>query len=306
MSSAHTSLGDLNQLAMLAILLEERSVTRAAKRLGMTQSALSHRLRQLRERFDDPLLVPAGRSLVPTERARTLQPPLAAALEALEEAVRAPGPFDPATSERHFVVVGTDFGEFTALPAMVGRLRSTAPGVTLQMRPPSPNIPQLLAEGDADLAIGPPLPDRPGLVQRALPEDPFVLVVRRGHPAFRRNAKRLEAYLAADHLLVVPRGAPGSPLDRLLASRGLKRRVALTVGHFTAAPFLVAQSDLVWTAQASLARRAARYVDLSIHPHPVDLPPFRGAMTWHERSHRDPGHRWLRDLVIAGARYPAS
>jgi len=298
MSADHALPEDLNLLAMLAVLLEEQSVTRAAQRLGISQSAMSHRLRQMREHLGDPLLVPHGRQLIPTERARDLQPRLSEALRSLEAAVQPPPTFDPATSQRHFVAVTTDFGEFTSLPHLLRRLRVEAPGVTLRFRPPSPNIPDLLARGEADLAIGPPLPERPGLVQRVFSEDPFVLVVRAGHPDFKRRAS-LKAYLAARHLLVMPRGAPGSPLDRLLADRGLKREVAVTIGHFVSAPFLVAQSDLVWTAQESLAREATRYVDLAILKHPLDLPAFRAVMTWHERHHRDPGHRWARELVLS-------
>lgn len=298
MRRGHAWSDDLNLLAMLAVLLEEESVTRAASRLGITQSAMSHRLRQMREHLDDPLLVPHGRRLIPTERARELRPRLTAALRALEAAVQPPVAFEPATSRRHFVVVGTDFGEFTALPHLLRRLDDEAPGVTLRFRPPTPDIPDLLARGEADLAIGPPLSARPGLVQRLLPEDPFVLVVRAGHPRFKRRASS-KAYLAARHLLVMPRGAPGSALDRLLAERGLKREVAVTTGHFVSAPFLVAQSDLVWTAQESLAREATRYVDLQIMKHPIELPAFRAVMTWHERSHLDAGHRWLRELALS-------
>ncbi|MEM1030400.1 MAG: LysR family transcriptional regulator [Myxococcota bacterium] len=296
---------DLNLLAMLSVLLEEQSVTGAARRLGLSQSAVSHRLRQMREELGDPLLVPAGRGLVLTERARSLQPQLAKAVRALEAAVAPPEPFDPSTSRRAFVVIGTDFGEFTAMPEIVQRLRVEAPGVELHHRPVTGDIPERLARGDADLTIGIPLRETPGLVQRWLDPDPFVLVVRADHPTFPEQPT-LEDYLEARHLLVVPRGAPGSPLDELLAARGLKRRVGIRLGHFTTAPFLVARSDLVWTAQTSLAYAAAKFVDLRIMPHPLALPPFRGAMTWHERSQHDTGHRWLRELAFESTKFSPS
>lgn len=288
---------DPNLLVAFDVLLEQRSVTRAAEQLGITQSAMSHRLRRLREHFDDPLVVPGRDGLVPTELARAVAVPLHRALVDLRNAVEAPRTFDPKRSQREFVVAGSDYGEFVSMPYVLDRLGEQAPSVTVRSEGYGPTLLKQLEEGAVDLAIGPALPGVAGFRRRSLLTEGFVVAVRKGHPLVRRRPT-LKRYLQLAHLLVAPRGNPGGVVDDWLAERQLKRRVVLRVRHFAPAGFIVARSDLVWTAPEFLAAQAAEYVDLQLFEPPFEVPAVESFLTWHERFQNDPAHRWARELIV--------
>lgn len=290
---------DTNLLVTLGVLLEERSVTRAAERLGVTQSAASHRLRHLRELFEDELLVSGASGLVLSDRAESLQAPLAEALRQLASVLSTKPTFDPATSRRRFVLAASDYGEFAIIPHMLPELQARAPHVDLVIEPPAPGLAARLERSEVDAAIGPPL-EGAGIRQRALEPEGFVIALREGHPAL-ENKITTARYLRLNHLLVAPRGRRGGIVDDLLASRAQQRRVALRIGHFSTAPFIVAQTDLAWTAPERFVREASRYTDLATRPLPFDVPPFRAILSWHERSENDPGQRWFRaQLCLSG------
>lgn len=288
---------DLNAIYALTLLLEERSVSRAAAAFGITQSAMSHRLRQLRAHFDDPLLVASGRRLVLTEFAASLCPALHDSFAQLAEVILPRPSFDAATSERTFVISTSDYGEFVVLPRALARIRSAAPRVHIRFVPPRADDLARLESGVIDVTVGPPLGPAAGFVQRQLPPEPFVVVVRSGHPKIRRKPL-MSTYLAADHLAVSPRGTPGTIVDTILEEQGKTRNVAVTVGHFTTAPFIIAESDLVWTAPKPMSMAASRYVDLAAFAPPFEIAPFLPCLAWHERQRLDPGHSWFRSLII--------
>lgn len=287
---------DLNLLATLDVLLVEGSVTAAARRLGITQPAVSHKLRRLREVLGDPLFVAGPRGLVPTERAVALARPLRLALEQLGAALGEPRPFDPATAQQAFTLSGADLFEFAGLPRLLAVLAAEAPGVTLAVQPRQPDLFERMERGEVHFGFGPGFSERAGLRQLKLEDEPFVVMARAGHPLLRRPLT-LERYLDADHLLIAPNGRPGGFVDDALARLGRTRRVALRVAHFAPAPFLVAQSDLLLTAPRSLGRAAAEHVALSKRPLPLDVPPAPSRLAWHERFDRDPGHAWLRAAI---------
>ncbi|MEZ4376388.1 MAG: LysR family transcriptional regulator [Polyangiaceae bacterium] len=287
---------DLNLLKTLDTLLRERSVTRAARALGLSQSALSHRLRNLREMFDDPLFVSGSAGLVATERAAALEGPLRDALASIAAVVQQAAPWSPQDSTRRFVVLSSDYGEFTLIPKLLREVQQQAPRVELVIEPPRPDPGSALEDGSVDLLIGPPVQEKAGLRVKKLGEHAFVVAHRTGHPLAEKRLT-LSTYAGASHLLVAPRGSKHGPVDDALAARGMTRHVALTTRHFAPAGFIVAQSDLLWTAPAALAEVAATYVELRLRSVPLELEPFPFFMAWHERSHADPAHVWLRQLL---------
>lgn len=287
---------DLNLLLALEILLEEGSVTGAARRLGVTQPAVSHKLRRLREALDDELFVPGPRGLVPTERARSLAAPLRAALEQLAATLADEDPFDPRTAQHNFIMTGADLFEFAGLPYLLDLMASDAPGVTLTVVPRNNETLDRMERGEVHYAFGVSFPSRAGLRQVKLFDEPLVVIGRRNHPAF-RGGLTLAKYLAADHVLVAPGGRPGGIVDDALATLGHARRVVIRVAHFTPAPSLVARSNLLLTAPESLGREAAKSLAVSRRPVPLDLPRVPSLMAWHERFERDPAHRWFREAT---------
>lgn len=300
---------DLNLLLLLDALLHEPHLTRAAAVVGLSQSAASHALARLRAHLVDPLFVRDRARLVPTPRAESLRAPLRHALDALAAALSPPAPFDPATSRRRFTIAAADYAQLVVLPPLVARLSADAPGVDLAARDIGPvPLSDGLAAGDFDLAIGPPTtvrsrpsarPAAGSLHERRLFSERFVCLVRRDHP---RVGKRLDldTYVELPHAFVAPRGTPGGIVDDVLAERGLSRRVALMVQSFLVAPWAVASSDLVITLAERLARAFQDQVPsaLRVLEPPLSLPRFAMHMLWHERQHDDPGHRWLRKILV--------
>jgi DNA-binding transcriptional LysR family regulator len=286
---------DLNLLTALDALLRERQVTRAAATLGLSQPAMSHALKRLRELFGDPLLVRSGQGMALTARAAELQPRVREVLARVPPLLE-PEPFVPAHCARTFRLVMTDLVGWLLLPTLVGHLAEVAPRATLRVLPPMEDVPAALETGRVDLALG--VHSRPpeGLRQQRLFTDTLVCVVRQGHPSV-RGGLSLKTYAGLSHVVVAPRGLPGSAVDEELARRGLRRHVALTVPHFLLAPHVVAGSDAVATLSAHLAARLAPLLSLEVHLPPLPLPGQPISQLWHERTHADPAHRWLREQV---------
>ncbi|MFO0634188.1 MAG: LysR family transcriptional regulator [Nannocystaceae bacterium] len=290
---------DLNLLVVLEALLEHGSVTAAASRLGLSQSATSHALARLRQTLGDPLLVRAPGGLVPTARARALAPVLQDALAILRRVVAGPPRFEPSTAARRFVVGTADYVELVLVPELMSRLANTAPRIDLWLKTYEDDLGDALGRGDFDLAIGPERPgnDRPGIRTRPLFEEQFVCVVRKGHPALGRRWTA-ESFARLSHAFIAPRGKPGGAVDDALAAMGLSRRVALALPHFMVAPFVVAQTDLVLTLPQRVAATLVPHLPLVVVPPPLPVPGFRMVMLWHERVQHEPAHAWLRETLI--------
>jgi DNA-binding transcriptional LysR family regulator len=287
---------DLNLLVVLAALLSERHVTRAARRLGLSQSATSHALARLREVYGDPLLVRRGRRLDPTPRAVALLPQLERGLGDLAGTIRSEPAFDPRTARRSFVIGMADYGQAILVEPLLKTLRREAPGVDLSLKA-FPNVVDLIDSGAMDLAIGPPTDLPRGFSSRKLFTDGFMCVVRRGHPQVRRSSITLSEYLALSHLLVAPSGSPGSVVDNELGRRGHSRRISLTVTSFLAAPIVVAGSDLISTGPVRLLKNMLRPYGLRGLSTPFALKGFEIHMFWHGRRDHDPAHLWLREMI---------
>jgi DNA-binding transcriptional LysR family regulator len=298
MNRVHLRDVDLNLLHVLQALLLERSAQRAAKRLRLTPSAVSHALRRLRETFGDPLFVREGHRLVPTPRAERLGEPLQRVLGEIAGLLADDAPVDPSTLTRTFVLGAADYGQLVVLPALLARLAEAAPGVTVEVRQPGAAIDAETRDRQLDLSVGASFEELSGLVLTRYFADALVVVAPR-----RAAAPTLKRYLEARHVLVAPRGQPGSIVDRALAARGLARRVVLQVQSFSSAALLVAEADgLVTTMPAAAARALARQLPLGLHPVPVETPPIAFGAIFSEVYRFDPAHTWFRGLVAEVAR----
>jgi DNA-binding transcriptional LysR family regulator len=292
---------DLNLLVVLDVLLRSRSTTVAARRLGRTQSAVSHALARLRDTFEDPLFVRVGSALRPTQVAEALEVPLREVLLRAEALLsRSDGVLDPRRIERTFVVAGTDFAEMLLMPRVVPVLRRQAPGVMLVTRFLGDEVELALQNREIDLAFG-RLRPLSGISLREVRTEGVVLLLRKGHPATRRPLSP-RRYAALDHLLVAPRGLPGGAADTALEALGLKRRVVLRVPHFAAAAFIVSQTDLVVTVPRGFADILRRQLDVVALPLPFRLAPFTFSIGYSTTLENDPAHLWFRERVIEAAR----
>ncbi len=290
---------DANLVLALHVLLHERSVSRAAARMGLGQPAMSHALKRLRERFDDPLLVRGdGRLMQLTPRAVELADLAQLGAEAIERVFAAPAPFDPATCTRRFRVATSDATNVNLLPERLARLAREAPLVDLELPVSGPSVAVALEEGRLDLGIGrwdlAPL----DLRRRTLHRDRLVTVVRAEHPRV-GDELDLATYLALPHVLVAPRGSPRGVVDDALGQLGHQRRIAVVMQSFVAAMFVASTSDLLVTLPLRVALKLQRQLSLRLLTPPLPLPVIELHLVWHERDHYDPAHRWLRGLVAS-------
>ena len=290
---------DLNLLIVFDAVMQERSVTRAGSRIGLSQPAMSHALNRLRHMLKDDLFVRTPEGMVPTPRAETLAQPLRNALSEMQLALE-PAAFDPGASDRRFALAVSNYAAVVLSPPLVAAVSSAAPAVRLDLRPSgtgSSDIVERLDRGDLDLMLG--SMDSPGerFVTAPLLEDPFVMVMRRGHPASRRKLSPA-AFAALPHLEISSSREDTGFIDRWLAERGLDRRIALRAPYLSAAAILV-QSDMVATLSRRIAQEFVRNHPLQIREPPYDSPRVRTVMLWHRRLDRHPAHRWLRDVILS-------
>lgn len=287
---------DLNLLKTLDALLETRSVTRAAKLLGLTQPATSHSLARLRRVLNDPLLVREGAGHVLTDRAEALREPTREALSKVQGVLAGGRP--PALRElrREFKLTHADYTELLLLPPLMERVQREAPNVTFTTWPGQAHALDALQAG-CDIWIGPTLEDRPGLFMQKLWSDTYLCAVRRGH-AVTKGKMTPERFAALKHVQIAPGGKPGGPLDDAMLERGLVRQVAVRVPHFVVAPLMVERSDLVLAAPRRLLEK---FSSLTKHLHLFESPvPIRGFtlyQAWLARHHEDAVHKWLRGEI---------
>lgn len=293
---------DLPLLISLDVLLAERNVTRAARRLHLSQPTLSGQLARLREWFGDPLLVPSetGRGMVPTERALALQPRLAEALRGLREAVTQADVFDPRTSSRTFVIAANDnVLSILALQVMDDLMRDGNAGLRLAIVPPTgADLVDRMAEGEVDLFLGDIscLPE--SLKARVLLSDTFGFAQRKHHPRG-MSPPTLDDYCGLPHVVVSARADFSTPVDDALARLSRQRRVAVAVPSYAQVAVVLSQTDGVATLPRQLLRRFDSLVD--VFDVPLALPAFQMAMAWHPRAQHEAAARWLRARFVAAA-----
>ena len=302
MHDMHHGRTDLNLLLVLEALLAERSVTRAAERLNLSQPAVSHALKRLRLMFHDQLLVRGKGGMMPTALAAQLAVPLQRGLVELERVLRREVGFDPKTSQRGFTLATVDYPQLFGLPQFVRRLTREAPGIDLQVVPLGTGLAEALESGALDLVLAGGEVERVlaldrGLMRSKIISEPFVCVVRRNHPGV-KDRLDLKTFAALPHLLVSTSGKGKGMVDQALEARGLSRRIAVRLPHFVGAPFVVAQSDLIATLPKTLAEQGARLLGLRLFEPPLKLPRGDAYLWWHARLQDDPAHAWFRRALL--------
>ena len=291
---------DLNLLVALDVLLAERSVTRAAARVGLGQSAMSHNLARLRALFGDELLTRGPQGMRPTPRALALADPVRTALAGIEALVSREEAFDPRTADRLFRIGLPDSSEILLGPALLAHLCDAAPGVRLRLH--STDGLAILDEIDADrldlgIGIGPFAAGQTHHKQRLLRTDTYLCMFNAALIGVEPPIL-LDDYVRLPHVLTSLRRGERGVVDEALEKLGLARRVALTTPRFMSVPFVVARAPVVTTMHARLARFFAAELGLSLSPPPVALPEVPISMVWHASHDRDPAHAWLRGIVV--------
>ena len=290
---------DLHLIRVLHTVLTERSVSRAALRLGMYQPAVSAALKRLRELAGDPLLVRSGATMVPTVAGLRMIEPAADILRSAEVLFSDARSFDPATARHSFSLAASDYLDPQFLPQLVTQIKALAPHCGIEIHPLSANADYRnhLAQGEVDVVIGnwPQPPE--DLHLGRLFGDEVVCLVANHHPAARRGWDT-EAWLAAEHIAPTPThpGARGF-IDEHLASQGLVRNITARCPHFGLIPAMVAGSLLVLTTGRQYCERFTGTLPVQILPCPVSFPRMMYYQLWHERTHASTAGRWLREQI---------
>jgi DNA-binding transcriptional LysR family regulator len=287
-------------------LMDERNVTRAAKRVGLSQPAMSNALTRLRRTFDDALLVRTPKGMAPTPAAHALIEPVRSALSQLRAILQEKPGFDPAATRHAFHVLANDYAEVILLAPLARRVRSAAPGVSIRVHRPA-NVflppPATSLAGSFDLAIG-FFPDTLALDAEVrsdvLFEEENVCITSARHPSIRGKLS-IRQYASAAHAAVFYKSEGPGIIDTLLAQKGLTRSTVMQVPHFCSVPFLVASSDLIATVPKRLALRFSKALNLQILPVPFAIPPFRLTLLWHQRLDSDPAQSWMRSTILETA-----
>ncbi len=288
---------DLNLLSVFQEVYRERQISGAARRLGLSQSAVSNALARLRRLFGDELFVRTGQGMQPTPFAEGLAEPVGSALAQVTLALNRRSGFDPLTSRRRFTLAMTDVGELHFMPTLIERCRVGAPHLQLSsVRAGSIALKEEMESGRVDLAIGPFEDISEALYQRLLFRQPYVTMMRRGHPLTQGKVD-LARFAEAEHLVVDSRESPYDRINQLLEKAGVGVSTRFRVPHFTAVPYIVGSSDLVVTVPQKLAERAGPPFGLAWITPPLALPPLQTNVFWHRRFNQDPGNQWLRTLV---------
>ncbi|GGY93216.1 LysR family transcriptional regulator [Shewanella fodinae] len=289
---------DLNLLRTLDVLLAEHNVTRTAQRLHLSQPTISVQLSKLREIFHDPLLLPDARGMRPTALADQLRQPLRQALAELEQALVAVQPFMPQEANIIWRIAAFDYGETTILRPALAQLRQLAPHAKIAVSQVMPaGLQARMERGEIDLAFHVRNTAPPTLRSRLLFSEHYRLAARKGHPALQQPLT-LERFCALEHVIVSPSGGGfAGATDAALTAIGQQRNVVLSVPHFLFMVEVLKSSDLV----AMLPSRLIDPQQMDSAEAPVAVAPFEMMMLWHERSHRDPSHQWLRELFASSA-----
>lgn len=290
---------DLNLFKVFEAILREGGITAAARALSLSQPAVSHALRRLRDHLDDPLFLRQGQAMVPTPLARSLAGPIREALGGLEKSLRELDRFDPRTAKRRFTIAMRAPLEEQLVPLLTVRLCREAPGIDLTSTPVDwHDLRTALADGTLDVAIDVARSLDPQVHRHRLRADSFVVLARPGNPALRAGRIGLADYLAAEHIRVsLRRQRPGLE-DQELARHGLARRIRLRCQHHSAACRIVSETDLLLTLPSTYARIFNEPFGNAIVAMPIEVATMETYLYWHADAEDDPANRWLRELIM--------
>lgn len=290
---------DLNLLRVFDAIVREGNITAAGARLGLTQPAMSHALRRLRDLCRDPLFVRTTRGMTPTPYARALAPSIEQAVGLIRNALETGVEFDPATTTRTFNLLMTDIAAAMFLPALIPHLKRVAPGVSVaSLQMPREKYRESLEQGAAEIAIG-QLPEmQSDFHQQHLFDEPLVCMMRRDHPSI-GGTLSMRQFMSAEQISVSEPAQVESMVKRALGKRAARRRIALHVPHHLVPPMILAQSDLIAVVPKTIGELFAPIANMKSLSLPFKVAPVRVRQFWHERSHHDPGHRWLRGVIAS-------
>ncbi|HJE23366.1 MAG TPA: LysR family transcriptional regulator [Methylorubrum populi] len=294
----HLARLDLNLLVALDALLTERSVTRAAGRIGISQSAMSHALARLRATFSDELLTRGPDGMRPTPRALALSAPVQAALSQIQQITASPAAFDPATADLTFTLGIPDSTEVLLMPTLIAHLQAVAPGVKLLLHTIDRNrILDDLDTGRVDLGIGVFEQGQTHHKRRILNKESYLCIFNPELVGVSAPIS-LDDYLRFPHLLTSLVESAHGVVDDALAKIGRTRVIALTSPRFSVMPFVVRQAPVIATMHSRLARFFAESMNLAVSPAPIALPDVAISMIWHSSNDDVPSQRWLRETIV--------
>ena len=291
---------DTYLLRVLVALVDERSVSRVAVRMNQTQPAISAALRRLRETFGDPILVRERAGMVPTERACQLGEQARTVLAGIGQMLAGPEKFSPASSSLTFSIASPDYLAAAFMARVISRFRSEAPNAKLVMYSLNSgyDYERALAQGELDIVIGNWMEPPERMHLSLLLEDELVCLMRRDHPLATRQPLTLKRYLSASHIVPTPLAKAHRPvIDTYLAGLRQTRDARISVAYYAMAPYLVAQSDLLFTTARHFAMQFIDQLPLAVVPAPVGFPRMRFYLLWHDRAQHLDSHRWLRKLL---------
>lgn len=288
---------DLNLLVALDALLREQSVSAAARRLGLSTSAMSRTLSRLRTALGDPILVPAGRGMVSTPHALAIAEEVHLLKEAVKTVLSPPSPVEIRDVQRHFTIRANEAFVLLYAAGLSAAVTNTAPGIRLRFAPRSDKDVQPLRDAAVDLDIGVLPADSGELRCQTLFEDRYVGLARVGHPIFNADQITVQRYTAWGHVLFSTQADFAGPVDRALAERGAYRDVRLIVPSFPAVIAVAAATDLIGSVPKSYCKSwpASQIKTFDL---PVAVSGFKIVQAWHPRMDADPVHRWLRSLIF--------
>ncbi len=298
----HVSRIDLNLFLVFDAVYSEGGVTAAARRLNLTQPAISHALARLRQAFDDPLFVRQGRAVMPTPLARRIIGEVRQSIHGLQATLAGATGFRPETARQTFTIGMRDLTETALMPGLTARLDRAAPQLAVAVvRVGRRTLEAELAAGTVQAAIDVTLPLSDAVRRARLSTEPLAVIARKDHPRIGRRLT-LQRYLAEDHVMVTARRRGQSVEDLELARAGQQRRVRLRCQHYFAAARAVSQTDLVCTVTAPVARILGQALPLRLYRFPLPVPAFDAFLYWHSSADADPANQWLRREIVAAAK----
>lgn len=291
---------DLNLLVALDAVLTERSISRAAEKLHLSQPTLSNALSRLRDYFNDDLLVQVGRKMELTPRAQVLQEAVRDVLVRIDTSIATQPEFDPAESDREFKLFVSDYTLQTLMPHALALARKQSKRLRFHLLPQADHPQRALERGEVDLLVIPKSYCSPEHPTEVVFEEEFNCVVWSDSRLARRPLS-FEDYAAASHVVMQPPGGQPSFEDWFTQRFGISRRIEVTAFSFTAIPHLVIGTDLVATVHRRLALQSAKSLPLTLHAPPMPMPKMEQALQWHKYRTQDPGLRWLRGILCKAA-----
>jgi DNA-binding transcriptional LysR family regulator len=289
---------DLNLLLIFDAVYNERSISKAALKLHLSQPTVSNALGRLRERLQDPLFERSSQGMTPTVRAKTLAEPIRQALDVLERGLRGDDAFDFFNSDREFVIAAEDYGETIIFPRFVDWLSKAAPRIRIRIRPePAAQLRGELRDCAVDFALDYFVLQDAAYRNKCVLMETLLSLSRQDHPVVAERLS-LENYLALGHVALAPRTTAMPMIDLALSKRGLQRHIAVTVPHFLSMPMMVQTSDMICTLPRRMAHLYADHFRLKSHAVPLRSPRFPVYLIWHESAEVDAAHQWFRNHLM--------